>query len=257
MQAGPWADAVADCDAVVHLAGENVFARRWNESVKKMLVDSRVQGTHNVAAALRKQPRRADGQPKTLVNASAIGFYGPRGDEELAEDAPPGDDFLARLCQDWEQAARSVEDAGVRCAIVRVGVVLDREGGALAKLLTPFKLFAGGPVGGGRQWVSWVHHADLVGLFLLGLDNADAKGPLNGTAPNPVTNSDFAWAIGRALHRPSFFPTPGFALRLALGEVAGLVLTGQRVLPKKALALGYGFQYPTIDSALAEILGPR
>jgi uncharacterized protein len=257
MQAGGWADAVGECDAVIHLAGENVFARRWTESFKKLLVDSRVRSTQNVADALRRQPRRPDGQPRTLVNASAIGYYGPRGDEELAEDSPPGDDFLAGLCQDWEKAARSVEDSGVRCAMVRVGVVLDREGGALAALLRPFKLFAGGPAGSGRQWVSWVHHADLVGILLLALDNPGASGPLNGTAPNPVTNRELAKAIGRVLHRPSFFPTPGFALRLALGEVADVVLTGQRVLPKKPLALGYSFQYPTVDSALAEILGPR
>jgi uncharacterized protein (TIGR01777 family) len=255
MQPGEWADAVADCDAVINLAGENVFGRRWGGKFKALLFDSRVQTTRHVAQALLRQPRRADGQGKVLVNASAIGIYGPHGDEELTEDSPPGADFLADLCVEWEKAARAVEPAGVRCALVRVGVVLDKEGGALAKLLTPFKLFAGGPAGSGRQWMSWVHHEDMTGLFLLALDHAEAQGPLNGTAPNPVTNRDFARALGRVLHRPSFFPTPGLALRLALGEVAGVVVEGQRVLPKRALALGYEYKYPTADAALAQILG--
>jgi uncharacterized protein (TIGR01777 family) len=252
---GAWADALGGCDAVVHLAGENVFGRRWNPAFKQLLVDSRVKSTENVVEALRRQPRRPDGQPKALVNASAIGFYGPRGDEELAEDSPPGDDFLAGLCQRWEAAARAVEPSGVRCAVVRVGVVLDKHGGALAKMMTPFKLFAGGPAGSGRQWLSWIHHDDMVGLLLLALDHPEARGPLNGTAPNPVTNRDFAKALGRALARPAFVRTPGFALRLGLGEVADVILTGQRVLPRRALALGYTFRYPTVEAALAQILG--
>jgi uncharacterized protein (TIGR01777 family) len=251
-QSGPWMGAVADCDAVVNLAGENVFGRRWNAEVKALLHDSRVRATQNVAEALRRQ---TDGRPRTLVNASAIGYYGPHGDEELTEDSPPGDDFLARLCVDWEQAARAVESAGVRCVTVRVGVVLDKEGGALAALLTPFKLGAGGPAGSGKQWMSWIHHEDMTGLFLLALDKGEAKGPLNGTAPNPVTNRDFGRALGGALHRPSFMPMPGFALRLLVGEAAEVILTGQRVLPKRAQQLGHVFKYPTIDAALREIVG--
>jgi uncharacterized protein (TIGR01777 family) len=254
MQAGEWMSAVPDCDAVLHLAGENVFARRWNAAFKQMLFDSRIRSTQNVVEALRRQPLRVDGQAKVLVNASAIGYYGPRGDEELAEDSLPGDDFLARLCIEWEKTARSVSSAGVRCAVVRVGVVLDKEGGALAKLLTPFKLFAGGPVGSGRQWMSWIHHADLVGLFLLALDNPEATGPLNGTAPNPVTNRDFSTILGRVLHRPSFVWTPGLALRMRLGEVANLITTGQKVIPKRALGLGYSYRYPSVEAALAELL---
>jgi uncharacterized protein (TIGR01777 family) len=254
-QGGDWMDAVIDCDAVIHLAGENVFARRWNEDFKRRLFDSRVRSSGQVVEALRRRPQRGDGRPKVLVNASAIGYYGPHGDEELTEDGPPGSDFLAGLCVEWEKAARRAEEAGVRVAMVRVGVVLDKEGGALAKLLTPFKLFAGGPVGSGRQWMSWIHHADLVGLFLLALDRDEARGPLNGTAPNPVTNRDFSKALGRALHRPSFMWTPGAVLRLGLGEVADVVVTGQRVLPKRALGLGYSFQYPTLKPALAQILG--
>jgi uncharacterized protein (TIGR01777 family) len=254
MQAGSWMDSAADCDAVIHLAGENVFARRWNADFKKLLVDSRVLSTQHVVEALRRRPTRADGQAKALVNASAIGYYGPRGDEELSEESAPGSDFLARLCVEWEQAARAAASAGVRVAMVRVGVVLDNEGGALAKMLTPFKLGAGGPIGSGRQWMSWIHQADLVGLFLLAVDNAEARGPINGTAPNPLTNREFSKTLGRVLHRPSFVWTPALAMRVVLGEVATVIATGQRVLPKRALELGYSFQYVTLDAALSQVL---
>jgi uncharacterized protein (TIGR01777 family) len=255
MKAGPWQDAVADCDAVVHLAGENVFARRWNAAFKQLLVDSRIESTRRVVEALKRHPAGADGRPKVLVNASAIGWYGPHGDEELDESAPPAADFMAQLCVDWEKEAHAAEGAGVRVASVRVGVVLDREGGALAKLLTPFKCFVGGPVGSGRQYMSWIHHADMTGVYLLALDNAEARGPLNGTAPEPVTNKQFSKALGRALHRPAFFWAPGFMLRLMLGEVAQVVTTGQRVLPRKALALGYQYRFPTVEAALKDIVG--
>jgi|SRR5579875_795248 uncharacterized protein (TIGR01777 family) len=251
---GDWMKAIADCDGVIHLAGENIFARRWNADFKKLLHDSRVLSTQHVVEALRRRPMRADGQAKVLVNASAIGYYGPRGDEELTEESAPGSDFLAQLCVEWEQAARAAESAGVRVAWVRVGVVLDKEGGALAKLLTPFRLFAGGPVGNGQQWMSWIHYADLVSLFLLAVDNAQAKGALNGTAPNPVTNREFSKTLGRVLHRPALTWTPALVLRMALGEVADLITTGQRVLPKRALELGHSFQYPTLDAALTHIL---
>jgi uncharacterized protein (TIGR01777 family) len=254
MWPGDWMQAVADCDAVIHLAGENVFARRWNAEFKKQLRDSRILSTQHIVEALRRRPLRADGQAKALVNASAIGYYGPCGDEELTEDSAAGSDFLAQLCVEWEQAARAAESAGVRVALVRVGVVLDTEGGALAKLLTPFRLFAGGPVGSGRQWMSWIHYADLVSLFVFAVENAQARGALNGTAPNPVTNHDFSKTLGRVLHRPSFVWTPALALRIVLGEVATLVATGQRVLPKRALELSFSFQFPMLDAALAHIL---
>ncbi len=255
MQAGPWMDAVADCDGVVNLVGENVFARRWRAWFRELLHASRIKSTENIAAALAKSPRTAAGQPKVLVNASAIGYYGPRGDEELEENSPAGDDFLARLCVAWEKAAAAVTASGVRPVMIRVGVVLDRAGGALAKMLTPFKMFVGGPVGSGRQCVSWIHHADLVGLIRFALDTAPAAGPMNGTAPAPVTNRQLAKALGRALHRPSFMRTPKFMLRLMLGQVATVITTGQRVLPRKALELGYVFKFPDIDSALADVLG--
>ena len=254
MQAGAWMDAITDCDAVVNLAGENIFARRWNDAFKALLRDSRVKSTENVVQALGKYPRTPAGQPKVLVNASAIGYYGPTAEEELTEDSPPGNDTLARVCVEWENAARAGEAHGVRVAMVRIGVVLDKHGGALAKMLTPFKLFVGGKVGSGKQYVSWIHRDDMVGLLVFVLDHAGASGPINGTAPNPVTNTELSKAIGRALHRPSFIPTPALGLRAMLGQVAEVVTTGQRVLPKRALAWGYSFKFPGIDAALADIL---
>jgi uncharacterized protein (TIGR01777 family) len=254
VQPGAWAERVVDCDSVVNLAGESVFGRRWNEEFKARLRDSRVRTTENVVQALSRQPLTAAGTPKVLVNASAIGFYGPHGDEEVTEETPPGDDTLARLCVDWEKAARAAEAAGVRVALIRIGVVLDRAGGALRQMLTPFKLGFGGPVGSGKQWVSWIHHQDLIGILTLALDQAEARGPINGTAPNPLTNKAFSRALGRALHRPSFLPVPGFALRLRFGQVAEVLTTGQRVLPRRALALGYRFRFPDIDAALRDVL---
>jgi uncharacterized protein (TIGR01777 family) len=253
-QPGPWMEALNDCDAVVNLAGENLFNKRWNTAFKKVIHDSRVNSTANVVQALARQPHSAAGDPRVLVSASAIGYYGPRGDEELTEESPPGEDFLARLCVEWEREALRAESLGVRVAVVRIGVVLDREGGALQQMLRPFQMGMGGPAGSGRQWVSWIHHADLTGILRLALDNDAARGPVNAMAPNPVTNRDFAQALGEALHRPSFISTPEFALRLMLGEVAGAVLTGQRVLPKRALALGHVFQFPTLGEALSDLL---
>jgi uncharacterized protein len=255
MKAGPWQDVAAECDAVVNLAGENLFHHRWNDQFKALLTDSRLQTTAHVVEALGRKPRREDGSPKVLVNASAIGFYGPHGDEELTEESPPGSDFLAALCVEWEKAARAVEAFGVRCALTRIGIVLDKQGGVLAQLRTPFSMGMGGPVGDGRQWMSWIHHEDMTGALLLALDNNQAVGPLNAIAPNPVTNRDFATAFGKALHRPSFMPTPRFVLRVMLGESADVVTTGQRVLPKRTMALGYSYKFPQIDAALADVFG--
>jgi uncharacterized protein (TIGR01777 family) len=253
MQPGDWQKKLETCDAVIHLAGENLFNRRWNTRFKALMFDSRVKSTQHVVEALLRSPTRANGSPKVLVNTSAIGFYGPHGDEELDEQSPPGNDFLANLCIAREKAALEAQKAGLRVALVRVGIVLDKEGGALAKMLTPFKLYVGGPIGNGKQWMSWIHHEDMVGLFLLGLDHPQASGPLNGTAPNPVTNRDFSKALGRALHRPSFMPTPVLGMRVLLGEVANVVATGQRILPRVPLRLEYQYRFPTIDGALADI----
>jgi uncharacterized protein (TIGR01777 family) len=252
-----WMNAVKDCDAVVNLAGENVFGQRWSPEVKQALVSSRVQGTENVVAALAARPTMADGRPKVLVNASAIGYYGPHGDEELTEDAAAGSDFLAQLCVEWEKAALAAKAHGIRVGIVRVGVVLAREGSALQKMLTPFKMFVGGPVGSGRQYLSWIHIDDLVGLIVFLLDRGDAEGVYNGTAPQPVTNKEISQAIGRVLHRPSFMKAPKFALRIVLGEVAGLVTEGQRVLPRHSLAQGYAFRFAEVNGALQDLLGKK
>ena len=211
MQPGPWQDRLAECDAAINLAGEGLFNKRWNATFKQLLIDSRVKSTANVGSALVRQPLRGDGTPRVLVNASAIGIYGPHGDEPLDETSLPGGDFLARLVHDWELATQQAAAAGVRVVQLRIGVVLDKDGGALQKLLTPFKLCVGGPVGSGRQVMSWIHHADLTGLILLAIDNADAKGPLNGTAPHPVSNYEFSKALGRVLHRPAVLPAPAFA----------------------------------------------
>jgi uncharacterized protein (TIGR01777 family) len=254
MQPGAWQKDLEGCDAVINLVGENLFNQRWNDKFKALMIDSRIKSTTNVVDALRNQPRRADGSSKVLVNASAIGWYGPHGDEVLTEQDPPGNDFLARLSVDWERTALAAKSADVRVALVRIGIVLDPRGGALAQMLTPFKLGMGGPVASGKQWMSWIHHEDLVGIFLLALDRADAVGPLNGTAPNPVTNRDFSTTLGHVLHRPSFMPLPAFALRLRFGEVAEVVVNGQRVLPRAAEALGYSFQFPGLEAALRDAL---
>lgn len=249
-RAGPWMDDAAGCDAIINLAGENLFNKRWNDAFKEVMRDSRLRSAENVVAAMLRNPRTLDGAGKVLVNASAIGYYGPHGDEELTEESPPGTDFMARLCVEWEDATKPAANAGLRVALVRVGIVLGKDAGALSKLLTPFKLGGGGPAGSGKQWMSWIHHEDMTGLFLLALDNSSASGPINGTAPNPVTNKGFSKALGRALSRPAFMPTPGFMLKLMLGEVADVILNGQRVLPRRALALGYVFKFPEIDAAL-------
>jgi uncharacterized protein (TIGR01777 family) len=255
MQAGDWLRAVDDCGAVVNLVGEGIFNRRWNAEFVQLLRDSRVKSSANVAGALAARPRTADGTAKVLVNASAIGFYGPHGDEELTEDSPAGNDVMAEICVAWEAAVQPAEAAGVRTTRVRVGVVLDPEGGALREMSKPFKMFMGGPVGlTGSQYISWIHHHDMAGLLLLALDNPACQGPLNATAPGPVTNKQFSKALGRALHRPSFMPAPKIMVRLVLGGVAQVVTKGQRVLPKKALAQGYEFKFSEVTAALADVV---
>jgi uncharacterized protein (TIGR01777 family) len=254
---GPWLDVLAGHDGVVHLAGESVLGGRWTDAFKERLRASRVESTSLIAGRLADDPLTASGTPRVLVSASAIGYYGFRdGDEPVDESSPPGDDFLARLCVAWEGATSAAATAGCRVASVRVGVVLDPAGGALAKVLTPFRLGVGGPAGTGRQWMSWVHHSDLAGLFLLALENAAVHGPLNGTAPVPVTNREFARELGGVLSRPAFVPAPAFALRLLLGESADVVLKGQRVLPARAAGFGFSYRFPELGPALRDLLGP-
>jgi uncharacterized protein (TIGR01777 family) len=253
MTPGPWMEEVTGCEAVVHLAGEGIFNRRWSQEFKDLIYASRIKSTDNIVAALGKSSPLTSG--RVLINASAIGIYGPHGDEELTEDSLPGNDFLAKVCIDWEKAAQAATVHGVRVVFLRTGVVLDKNGGALKQMLTPFKMFAGGPVGSGKQWMSWIHNEDEVGLILFALDHPELSGPLNATAPLPVTNRDFATALGKVLGRPSFFPTPAFMLHLMLGQAAEIVTSGQRVLPKKALAAGYAFKFADLESSLRNLLG--
>jgi uncharacterized protein (TIGR01777 family) len=252
-QEGPWFDQVAAASAVVHLAGEPV-AQRWSPAVKARIRASRVGSTELVVDAIGK----ASAKPAVLVCASAVGYYGARPwAEPLDEDSAPGRGFLADVVKDWEAAARAVEAHGVRGVQLRIGVVLGEGGGALDKMILPFKLFAGGPIGDGAQAVSWIHRDDLVGLILLALDDPRARGPMNAVAPHPVTGTELARALGTALHRPSFLPTPAFAVKLAMGEAAEIVTTGQRVAPKRALELGYAFRYESLLPALESVVGAR
>jgi uncharacterized protein len=253
-KAGPWMQKVNDCEAVVNLVGESIFARRWNEDFKKLLRESRVNSTKNVVQALAESPRTASGNYKVLVNGSAIGYYGPCGDEEVTEETLAGSDVLAQLAFEWELVTNPAEAAGVRVIRIRTGVVLDKDGGALPQMLTPFKLGVGGPIGSGKHWFSWIHIDDEIGIILLALDNPQAAGPMNATAQRPVTNKEFSKALGRALHRPAILPIPPFALKLRFGEVADILTTGQRVIPAKARSLGYQFKFPEIDAALANLL---
>jgi uncharacterized protein (TIGR01777 family) len=252
------AAGLAGHDAVIHLAGENI-AQRWSEQSKRAIRESRVRGTRNLLEGLRGLPPagEADGEtrPRVLISSSAIGYYGPHGEEPLDEEAPPGDGFLAQVCAAWEAQAHSATQLDMRVVQIRTGIVLDGDGGALAKMLPPFRLGIGGPVAGGEQYMSWIHRDDLVGLMLAALEDERWSGPINATAPDPVTNRAFAKALGRALHRPSLLPVPGLALRLLYGEMAEIVTSGARVLPAKPLMLGYGFRHPRLEEALDSALG--
>lgn len=238
-------------DAVVHLAGENIFAKRWNARQKQELWASRVDTTQRLAQLVAAR------KPDAFVVASAIGYYGDEPERELNEESPAGSDFLARLCVDWEAAAAPAADAGVRTCNVRIGVVLGPGGGALARMLPPFKLGLGGPIGHGRQWMSWIHLGDLVQMIRFVLESDSCKGAYNGTAPNPVTMRDLATTLGKVLKRPTVFPVPAPVLRVALGEAAGVLLGGQRVVPKRALDAGFTFEHADLEGALREILGKR
>lgn len=244
--AGSWAAALDDADAVVNLAGESIASGRWTEARKARIRDSRVNATRSLVAAMART-RHA---PSVFLSASAVGYYGPHGDEPVTEQTPPGDDFLARVCRDWEAEAQR---AATRVVLLRTGIVLERDGGALPQIALPFRLFAGGPVGSGQQFYPWIHRDDWVALAGWAL-RTPVSGPLNLTAPNPVTNRELARTLGRVLRRPAFVPAPAFALRLALGEMAdALLLSGQRALPAVAQGQGFHFQYPTLERALRAI----
>jgi len=239
-------------EAVVHLAGEEV-AQRWSERAKQAIRDSRVLGTQHLVDGLRAIPADS-GRPAALLSGSAVGYYGPRGEEPIDEDAPAGSDFLAQVCVEWEAQARAAQELGMRVVQVRTGVVLDRDGGALAKMLPPFRLGVGGPVAGGAQYVSWIHPEDHIELLRTALSDTRWSGPINATAPAPVTNHELARTLGRTLHRPAILPVPGLALRALYGGMAQIVTTGARVLPAKALVLGFEFRYPKLEQALATAL---
>ena len=244
------AAALSGRDAVVHLAGENV-AQRWSAASKRAIRDSRVVGTRHLLDGLRE----AHPRPGVLVSGSAVGYYGPHGDEPIDEEAPPGPDFLAQVCVEWEREAEAATELGLRVTQMRTGVVLDAHGGALAKMLPPFRLGVGGPVAGGRQYMAWIHNEDVVGMVIAALDDERWSGPFNATAPEPVTNAAFSHALGHALHRPAVAPVPGLAIKLLYGEMAEIITTGARVLPAKPLVLGYEFRHPALDEALAAALG--
>jgi uncharacterized protein (TIGR01777 family) len=243
------AAALAGRDAVVHLAGENV-AQRWTDDAKRRIRRSRELGTRNLVAGIEA----ADPRPRVLVSSSAVGYYGPHGDERLDEETPPGDDFLAEVCVIWEGEAQRAGDLGVRVVNIRTGVVLDQGGGALAKMLPFFKLGIGGPVAGGGQYMPWIHVDDVVGLYVAALDGEHWSGPVNASAPEPVTNKTFSKALGRALHRPAFAPIPALAVRTLYGEMAEIVTKGQRVVPRRAQEHGYVFAYRDLDEALRSAL---
>lgn len=246
--AGPWLDSVKTVDGVIHLAGEKVL-RRWDDAGRRAILESRVKSTENVARAIAS----ASTKP-VLVCASALGFYGFHGDEVLDETAPPASDFLATVCQAWEKACAPALDAGARVANARIGINLDPADGALAEMLTPFKLFVGGPAGTGKQWMSWIHADDLVRLLVFALDTKALAGPFNAVAPEPVTSRDFATALGKVLGRPSFMKVPALALKLRFGEAADLILKGVRLKPQRALEAGFRFEHPSVEEALRSLL---
>jgi uncharacterized protein (TIGR01777 family) len=244
----PPTDAFCDAGAVIHLAGAPV-AQRWNPQVKQEIRESRVAGTRHLVAALAKLERK----PEVLICASAIGYYGSRGDEVLTESDAPASDYLAEVCVAWEKEAQAAEALGIRVVRVRIGIVLDARGGALERMLPPFRMGVGGKIGSGKHWMSWIHLDDLAGIFQFALLKP-VSGAVNGVAPNAVTNADFTRALAAAVHRPAIFPVPGFALRLLFGEMAGMLLASQRVSPKAAESAGFTFRFPQLDAALADLL---
>lgn len=276
-ESGAWAGAIDGAYAVINLAGANNFARRWNDAYKKEIYNSRVIGTRGLVNAMRA----AATKPTVFISGSAVGYYGTHDDDRpLDEQAAPGDDFLAGVVKDWEAEALKAEALGIRTVVVRTGVVigsntpglpvpitlrgaslsrpgvvLDFENGALPLMALPFRLFAGGPIGSGKQWFSWIHLDDEVGLLMFALENERVRGPLNATAPEAQTNREFSKSLGRVMGRPSWMPVPGFALKLMLGDISDMLVKGQRVIPKKAQDLGYQFKYPRSEAALRDLIG--
>jgi uncharacterized protein len=248
MAGEPPRESLESADAVVHLAGEPV-AQRWTPEVKRRIRDSRIQGTRHLVEALASLPRR----PEVLVSASAVGYYGSRGDERLDESSPPGTGFLPEVCSAWEREAQAAAALGMRVAIIRIGVVLDPKGGALARMLLPFRLGLGGRLGSGQQWMSWIHLADMAEMFRFVLENP-VSGVWNGVAPAAVTNSEFTRELARAVHRPAILPVPAAALKVLLGEMSVVLLESQHIAPRAAQAAGFRFRFPGLGLALEELL---
>lgn len=253
-QAGPPPDAALDqVDAVINLAGEPIAAKRWSDQQKKSIRDSRIATTRNLVDGMRRAKR----QPQVFVSSSAVGYYGDRGDERLQETSPPGRGFMSDLCVEWEREATPASELGVRVVLVRTGVVFSADGGALDKILPPFKLGVGGRLGSGKQWFPWIHIDDIVGIFKHALQTVQVTGPINGAAPQGATNAEFTRELGRALHRPVFLPVPEFALRALMGEMANVLFDSQRVIPSAALASGYEFRHPQLGPALSDVLSRK
>ena len=245
-----WGHLADGADAIVNLAGENLAAGRWTAERKRRIRESRVNAGRAVVAAVEAASRK----PRVVVQASAVGYYGPCGDEEITEDHPPGNDFLAQVCVEWEASTAAVEEMGVRRPIIRTGVVLSATGGALPRMLPPFRFGLGGPLGSGQQWFPWIHLADEVGAIRFLIAHEEASGPFNLSAPNPVTNAAFTRALGRVLGRPTFMRVPAFALRLLFGEMGTVLLEGQRAVPKRLLEMGYTFRFAEVEAALRDLL---
>ena len=243
---GEWQRVIDGADGVINLAGEPIAARRWSGRQKELLRSSRIDATREMVGAIAN----ARAKPKFLINASAVGYYGGRGHEKITEDSPPGDDFLAGLCVEWEAEARKAENLGVRVVILRTGIVLAENGGALKKMVPPFKMFAGGPLGSGQQYMPWIHIEDEIALIRFLIENENARGPFNATAPDPVTMAEFARALGTVLNRPAWARLPASVLSLLVGEMADMLLASQRVVPEAALKLGFIFRYSKLMHAL-------
>jgi uncharacterized protein len=251
LKSGEWQSSIDGCDAIINLAGEPIAEKRWTPAQKRVMLESRQIGTEKIVEAIEK----ATNKPPVLINASAIGYYGTSETSKFDETSPAGSDFLAEVCTKWETAAQAASASGTRVVILRLGIVLGENGGALGKMLAPFSAFVGGPIGSGKQWFSWIHRDDVVKLIIAALTDTNMQGVYNATAPNPVTMTDFAQTLGTVMNRPSWLPVPNFALEALLGEGAIVVLQGQQVMPANTLAQGFEFQYPTLKPALAAILG--
>ena len=241
-----WDVALDGADGVINLAGEPIAEKKWTPTQRRRIEKSRIDATRSLVQACAKAKQR----PQFLINASAVGYYGPHGDEMITEEIAPGNDFLSVLCRDWEEEAKKAEELGMRVVRLRIGIVLGHGGGALGKMALPFKFFVGGALGSGQQWMSWIHLEDLVGLIVQTTDDPRTAGPINATTPTPVRNKEFCQTLAKVMHRPCWATVPGFALRMALGDMAEMLLTGQRVIPAVAEKSGYRFRYPTLEPAL-------